>query len=131
MQKTGEVLFDGAQATGEQRSRSRDRGDVDEATAGKPLGEELIDALLDLLFYTGFTIPKLATARENVSYSIWQSGVGCNSAMGSNKEMESNRCEILRLLLTLTGKAMYMPSGKHHRFCSLSESSADWNALFL
>ncbi|XHF99982.1 hypothetical protein AWENTII_003458 [Aspergillus wentii] len=30
--------------------------------------------------------------------------------MGSNKELESNRCEILRLLLTLTGEAMYMPS---------------------
>ena len=99
-----EVLFDGAR-TEEQRD-----GDEDKAT--KPLGKELIDTLLDLLFYTGFTIPRLVTARERVYYSIWQSGVGCNSAMGSNKEMENNRCEILRLMLTLTGKAMYMPSSE-------------------
>lgn len=104
-----EVLFDEAQAEERQDQTSvRENGYED----AKPLAEELIDTLLDLLFYTGFTIPKLATAKDKVSYSIWQSGVGCNSAMGSNKELENNRCEILRLLLTLTGKAMYIPSGE-------------------
>ncbi|PLN81601.1 high-temperature-induced dauer-formation protein-domain-containing protein [Aspergillus taichungensis] len=102
-----EVLFDEAQA-GEQRDavspRESDYEDV------KPLAEELIDTLLDLLFYTDFTIPPLPTAASKVSFSIWQSGVGCNTSMGSNKELENNRCEILRLLLTLTGRAMYMPS---------------------
>jgi hypothetical protein len=78
----------------------------------KPLAEELIDTLLDLLFYADFTIPKLPTAKGKISYSIWQSGVGCNTSMGSSKELESNRCEILRLLLTVTGKAMYMPLSK-------------------
>jgi hypothetical protein len=104
-----EVLFDEAQAEGRQEEtlpRANDYEDV------KPLAEELIDNLLDLLFYTDFTIPKLPTAKGKVSYSIWQSGVGCNTSMGSNKELESNRCEILRLLLTLTGKAMYMPLSK-------------------
>lgn len=107
-----EVLFDEAQAEGRDRAspRASDYEDV------KPLAEELIDTLLDLLFFTDFTIPKLPTAKSKVSYSIWQSGVGCNTSMGSNKELENNRCEILRLLLTLTGKAMYMPSSK---CCSL------------
>ena len=104
-----EVLFDEAQA-GEQRDavspRETDYEDV------KPLAEELIDTLLDLLFYTDFTIPPLPTAASKISFSIWQSGVGCNTSMGSNKELENNRCEILRLLLTLTGRAMYMPSSK-------------------
>ncbi|KAL5356631.1 high-temperature-induced dauer-formation protein-domain-containing protein [Aspergillus floccosus] len=101
-----EVLFDEAQAEGRDRAspRASDYEDV------KPLAEELIDTLLDLLFFTDFTIPKLSTATSKVSYSIWQSGVGCNTSMGSNKELENNRCEVLRLLLTLTGKAMYMPS---------------------
>ncbi|KAJ5754410.1 hypothetical protein N7533_003953 [Penicillium manginii] len=76
----------------------------------KPLAEELIDTLLDLLFFAEFTIPLLPTAKSKISYSIWQSGVGCNTTMGSNKALESNRCEILRLLLTITGKAMYLPS---------------------
>lgn len=101
-------MFDEAQAEERQQQtlpRDDDFQDV------KPLAEELIDTLMDLLFYTNFTIPKLATAKEKVSYSIWQSGVGCNSSMGSNKELENNRCEILRLLLTMTGKAMYMPLG--------------------
>jgi hypothetical protein len=84
----------------------------DEHEDVKPLGEELIDTLLDLLFYTGFTIPKLSTTNAKVSYAIWQSGVGCNTAMVSTKELENNRMEVLRLLLTLTGKSMYMSPSK-------------------
>lgn len=107
-QGASEILFDEAQPEEQLDGTSPRESDYKDA---KPLAEELIDTLLDLLFYIDFTIPKIATAKGNISYSIWQSGVGCNSAMGSNKEMENNRCEILRLLLTLTGKAMYMPSG--------------------
>ncbi|PYH88984.1 hypothetical protein BO71DRAFT_435212 [Aspergillus ellipticus CBS 707.79] len=105
-QVAAEILFDEAQAEDQDQDapRSNDYEDV------KPLAEELIDNLLDLLFYTGFTIPQLPAAKDKVSYSIWQSGVGCNTSMGSTKELESNRCEVLRLFLTLTGKAMYMPS---------------------
>ncbi|EDP51696.1 conserved hypothetical protein [Aspergillus fumigatus A1163] len=104
-----EVLFDESQAEGRQEETLPGTNDYEDV---KPLAEELIDNLLDLLFYTDFTIPKLATTKGKVSYSIWQSGVGCNTSMGSSKELESNRCEILRLLLTLTGKAMYMPLSK-------------------
>ncbi|EFR00905.1 hypothetical protein MGYG_03908 [Nannizzia gypsea CBS 118893] len=74
----------------------------------KPLAEELLDTLLDLLFFSGFTIPQVPASKGKVVYSIWQSGVGCNTAMGSNKELESNRTEVLRLLLTMTGQSMYM-----------------------
>ncbi|KAB8218307.1 high-temperature-induced dauer-formation protein-domain-containing protein [Aspergillus novoparasiticus] len=105
-QVAAEILFDEAQA--EEPRASPGPNDYEEV---KPLAEELIDTLVDLLFYTDFTIPKLPTTKSKVSYSIWQSGVGCNTSMGSNKELENNRCEIIRLLLTLTGKAMYMPSG--------------------
>ncbi|KAE8152506.1 high-temperature-induced dauer-formation protein-domain-containing protein [Aspergillus avenaceus] len=104
-QVAAEILFDEAQA--EERRTSPRPDDFEEV---KPLAEELIDTLLDLLFYTDFTIPKLPTTKDKISFSIWQSGVGCNTSMGSNKDLESNRCEILRLMLTLTGKAMYMPS---------------------
>lgn len=106
-----EVLFDEAQA--EERDQASPR--AAELEDAKPLAEELIDTLLDLLFYTNFTIPKLSSAKTKVSWSIWQSGVGCNTSMGSTKELESNRCEVLRLLLTLTGKAMYMPSSESRR----------------
>lgn len=108
-QIASEVLFDEAQSDEQQeqtRPRESDYEDV------KPLAEELIDTLVDLLFYADFTIPKLPAAKNKVTYAIWQSGVGCNSSMGSNRELENNRCEVLRLLLTLTGKAIYMPLSK-------------------
>lgn len=105
-QISGEVIFDEAQPE-DRNDASSPQPEFEEV---KPLGEELIDTLLDLLFFADFTIPVLPTAKSKISYSIWQSGVGCNTAMGSNKTLENNRCEILRLLLTMTGKAMYLPS---------------------
>jgi hypothetical protein len=108
-QITGEVLFDEAQAEDGSESAAPRAEDYEDA---KPLAEELIDTLMDLLFFADFTIPRLPTAKSKVSFSIWQSGVGCNTAMGSNKTLESNRCEILRLMLTLTGKAMYLPASE-------------------
>ncbi|KAF2140377.1 uncharacterized protein K452DRAFT_299725 [Aplosporella prunicola CBS 121167] len=74
----------------------------------KPLAEELIDTLIDLLFYSDFTLPKAPAGKGKVTYAIWQSGVGCNTPVGTSKEYESNRTEILRLLLTLASKSMYM-----------------------
>lgn len=108
-QISGEVLFDEAQ-TGDQQEQTSPRGEEYEDV--KPLAEELIDTLLDLLFFADFTIPVLPTAKSKISYSIWQSGVGCNTTMGTNKTLENNRCEILRLLLAMTGRAMYMPASE-------------------
>ncbi|KAL4917973.1 high-temperature-induced dauer-formation protein-domain-containing protein [Aspergillus aurantiobrunneus] len=106
-QLAADVLFDEAQV-----EEGRDQGypRANDYEDVKPLAEELIDTLMDLLFYTDFTIPKLPSAKSKISYSIWQSGVGCNTSMGSTRELEDNRCEILRLLLTITGKAMYISS---------------------
>ncbi|KAK2772316.1 hypothetical protein FQN53_004649 [Emmonsiellopsis sp. PD_33] len=106
-QIASQILFDEGIDDDDMRRPNPQEEDFYDA---KPLAEELIDTLVDMLFYTGFTIPKIPNAKGKVSYSIWQSGVGCNTAMGSNKELESNRCEILRLLLTLASKSMYMPS---------------------
>lgn len=104
-----QVLFDEAQAGEQQDQNSPRTGEFEDV---KPLAEDLVDTLLDLLFYTDFTIPQLSTTTNKISHSIWQSGVGCNTSMGSNRELENNRCEIIRLLLTLTGKAMYISPSK-------------------
>ncbi len=106
-----EVIFDGA----EPEDNPLPRDTEEESEQAKPLAEELIDTLTDLLFHSEFTLPTLHNARSKVTYSIWQSGVGCNTAVGSSKEFESNRCEILRLLLTLTSKSMYMPPSEKNR----------------
>lgn len=77
-----------------------------------PLMEELVDCLIDLLFYQGFTLPPATdtTVKARVSYAIWQSGVGCNTPVGTTREGENNKIEILRLLLAITSKAMFMPA---------------------
>lgn len=119
-QITGEILFDEGQPDDQQERPS----DEEEYEDVKPLAEELIDTLLDLLFFAEFTIPILPTAKSKVSHSIWQSGVGCNTAMSTSKTFESNRCEILRLLLTITGKAMYLPSSEYP-ICSCEISGSN------
>lgn len=72
------------------------------------MAEELIDTLIDMLFFADFTLPRPQNTKNKVTYAIWQSGVGCNASVGTTKEFESNRTEILRLLLTLTSQSMYM-----------------------
>lgn len=101
-----EVMFEG------DGGAKKDIEDAPEFQEVKPLAEELIDTLLDLLFYTDFTLPKVPGKHETVHLSIWQSGVGCNSAIGTSKELENNRMEILRLLLTLASKSIYTTASK-------------------
>ncbi|KAG8665955.1 hypothetical protein FPOAC2_11040 [Fusarium poae] len=99
-----EILFDEAQEA-ERKAESAHFEEV------KPLAEELVDTLVDLLFFSDLTLPRQAHGRAKVSYAIWQSGVGCNTAVATTKEYESNRSEILRLLLTLAGQSLYMTAG--------------------
>ena len=104
-----EVLFDESQE--DDVSKPEPKEMYEDA---RPLGEELVDILIDLLFCTGFTIAHNSQLKKKVTYSIWQKGVGCNTQLGSSKEMESNRTDILRLLLTLSSKSLYMPASKFH-----------------
>jgi hypothetical protein len=84
---------------------------VPEYEDAPPLMEELVDVLIDLLFYSGFTLPpSAASGKSKVTYAIWQSGVGCNTPVGTTRDGENNKIEILRLLLAITGKAMFMPA---------------------
>ena len=101
-----EAVFEG---TGMQTA---DNEDEPEFIRVKPLAEELVDTLIDMLFLADFTLPKIAGRQGNVNFSIWQRGVGCNSALETSKEFENNRTEILRLLLTLASKSMYTTASK-------------------
>ena len=101
-QLKSEVIFDEADP-----DQTPTQGEP-EFEQAKPLAEEIIDTLIDLLFFSDFTLPKVPVGKSKVSYAIWQSGVGCNTPIASTKEFENNRTEILRLLLTLASKSMYM-----------------------
>lgn len=105
-QSASEVIFDEADL---EQTPTQDVPQFEEA---KSLAEELIDTLVDLLFFSEFTLPKSAPGKGKVTYSIWQSGVGCNTPVSTTKEFESNRTEILRLLLTFASKSMYMSASR-------------------
>ncbi|KAI1132000.1 high-temperature-induced dauer-formation protein-domain-containing protein [Nemania abortiva] len=98
-----EVLFDEAQ-----EDKQDAKLPAEEFEDAKPLAEELIDTLIDLLFFSDLTVQRQPNGKPKVTYAIWQSGVGCNTAVPTTKEYESNRCEILRLILTLASQSMYM-----------------------
>ncbi|KAG6004168.1 hypothetical protein E4U21_001348 [Claviceps maximensis] len=102
-----EVLFDEAE-TDRQEIKKENTDEYEEA---KPLAEELIDTLIDLLFFSDLTITRQPQGHDKVTFAIWQSGVGCNTAVATTKEFESNRAEILRLLMALAGQSMYSTPG--------------------
>ena len=99
-----EVLFDDSQKENDSAPQEEEYEDL------KSLGEELLDTLVDLLFYVGFTVPPTERSRSKVTYAIWQRGVGCATTTSATKDMESNRIEVLRLLLTLSSKSLYIPA---------------------
>ncbi|KAG8684661.1 hypothetical protein FRC09_015245, partial [Ceratobasidium sp. 395] len=74
------------------------------------LGEKLIDTVLDLLFCCGFTIPRKVQAdRHKINYIIWVKGIGSVLDIGTSRDLESNKAEVLRLLLVLLSKQIFIP----------------------
>ena len=103
-----EVLFDESQ-------NEEPNKEIEHFEDVRPLGEELVDTLVDMLFYVGFTLPVTERSRNKVTYAIWQKGVGSNNSMPTSNQLESNRIEVLRLLLTLSSKSLYMPARTSYR----------------
>ena len=103
-------LFDGLNP-GKKLAEGSEDEEID-----RPLGERLIDLLINYLFLPGFALPKKMDTNGNpdlnISYSIWQSGIGCKQSQGMTKENERNAMEVLRLLLTLSSRMMYLPSSE-------------------
>lgn len=94
--------------------------EVDDEKTLPCLAERLITTTLDLLFYGGFTIPWTEEQLENgadvgerVHYAIWESGVGSSVDLGSTRAHEAHRVEVLRLLLVLLSKSIYIPAHAH------------------
>ncbi|KAH9842911.1 high-temperature-induced dauer-formation protein-domain-containing protein [Rhodofomes roseus] len=74
------------------------------------LAEKLFSCIIDLMFCCGFTLPtKLQVDHYKISYVIWETGVGSTVDPGPSQPYESNRTEVLRLLLVLLSKQIYAP----------------------
>ncbi|KAJ2546131.1 hypothetical protein EV175_005713, partial [Coemansia sp. RSA 1933] len=93
------------------------------------LGKQLVSAVIDLLFTSGFTVPA-ATVGEDavVRYTIWENGIGQTSSLGSSKEHVANRIEVLRLLLVLCSKTMYSPPAASISLPNRALSTVAYNA---
>jgi hypothetical protein len=75
-----------------------------------PRAEVLISFTLQSLFLAGFTLPpSMGTAESKVNYVIWETGVGSSTPIGSSRDNDMNRTEVLRLLTVLLSRSMYIP----------------------
>ena len=92
----------------------------DEEPVPVALGERLLRLTVDLLFCSGFTLPWTEDQLDDaphgnqarrINYSIWDAGVGSSiDVPGTTRFHVSNRVEVLRLLLVLLSKSIYIPA---------------------
>jgi len=84
-------------------------------------GYVLLMTLMELLFYSGFTMPwteeQFVSAETSeisrVHFTIWEAGIGSPVDLsGATSEHFSRRTEVMRLLLVLFSKSMYLAPEK-------------------
>lgn len=96
--------------------------DDDDITKGEivPLGFNLLKSCIQLLFVEGFTIPTDETVGA-VSYLLWENGINTqdNTYHVQSPKFDSNRLEIINLLLSLVSNDLY------------SKQSSKGNNIFL
>ncbi|KAL4067524.1 high-temperature-induced dauer-formation protein-domain-containing protein [Scleroderma citrinum] len=91
-------------------SSSQPAGSKPKARKALPsLGEKLFSCISDLLFCCGFTLPaKIQVDHYKINYVIWEKGVGSTTDPGPNAQYDSNKVEVLRLLLVLLSRQIYV-----------------------
>ncbi|KAI0807242.1 high-temperature-induced dauer-formation protein-domain-containing protein [Fomes fomentarius] len=74
------------------------------------VAERLFSCLIDLMFCCGFTLPtKIQVDHYKINYVIWEKGVGSTADPGPSQQYDSNKTEVLRLLLVLLSRQIYVP----------------------
>lgn len=82
------------------------------------LATRLINALVKLLYFKGFTVhPNRQRKEEDVGkmvyYSVWEPGIGVTSRYQvPDLKIESHRLEVLKLIITLCGVSLYDPASQ-------------------
>ncbi|KAF4615248.1 hypothetical protein D9613_002761 [Agrocybe pediades] len=75
------------------------------------LGERLFNAITDLMFCCGFTLPKsIQVDHHKINYIIWEKGIGSANSLGNTSSFDGNKTEVLRLLLVLLSRQIYIPA---------------------
>ncbi|TFK26405.1 hypothetical protein FA15DRAFT_667496 [Coprinopsis marcescibilis] len=113
---SGEAQFviddDEDESEGEGGSRSQQSASQPKPKKRLPsIGEKLFTSLIDLMYCCGFTIsPKVQVDHHKIQYVIWEKGIGSTSDAPSNSAYDNNKIEVLRLLLVLFSRQIYVPS---------------------
>ncbi|KAK4623046.1 uncharacterized protein CLAFUR5_07371 [Fulvia fulva] len=79
---------------------------------GKPLGQETLEIVTSYLFFSGFTLPKRVNDKGKpdleIVAKVWQTGIGSKVSANCTKDNEKNQQEVIRLLIALMSKTMYI-----------------------
>lgn len=113
MQSNGQKVH----VDGLDEGREFDTSEKDTEFGGRELGAVLIDCLMDYLFFPTLTQPARVDGSLKPTRTVWQSGIGSNRGSGMTKEHEKAALEILRLLLVLASRSMYIPPSKSLSSC--------------
>lgn len=91
-----------------------DRVEISLSDSNAPLGAQLVNTAVNLLFTRGFTvISPSGRSSTGIEFSIWEAGIGQMGDPAPIKpEIDCNRLEVLRFLITLCSQCIYNPPGK-------------------
>ncbi|AGO12468.1 AaceriAER120Cp [[Ashbya] aceris (nom. inval.)] len=113
-----------------------------------PLGVLLVQSCLKLLFMEGFTLPVsshkhsqeselhtdfYAESYGRVSFSLWESGINIEDMNpgAANPRLDSNRLELLRLLITLCSTNLYKQDAINRYLTVLCTMMPNYNTVCL
>ena len=86
-------------------------GDGDGIEA-KTLAEDIIETAIELLFTPGMGAHYSAPIGESSLDCIWEAGVGVLHSPPSDATLDTNRTELLRLMVTLASETLYQPPAR-------------------
>ncbi|XP_077406181.1 protein HID1b isoform X3 [Vanacampus margaritifer] len=123
----------------QQRCPDDDDRDAEGPDGSRPLAETLLLSVADLLFCPDFTVQGRKRVGQEVAVDadgvdscelIWEAGVGFSQSPPLNCTHDSNRTELLKLLLTCFSEVLYLPPAEHRHnpwvlfFCSAANRHA-------
>ncbi|KAF5376543.1 hypothetical protein D9757_008307 [Collybiopsis confluens] len=105
------VIEDDDESSDEARASDPPPPVADKSKAKKllpSLGERLFSSIIDLMFCCGFTLPiQIQKDHYKINYVIWERGIGSTTESGPSHQYDSNKTEVLRLLLVLLSRQIY------------------------
>ena len=82
---------------------SQDNDGVENRT----LADKLVEIIIELMFCPGIGAHHSVSKSDSAVEAIWEAGVGILVSPPSDSTLENTRCELIRLLITLSSETLY------------------------